>query len=483
MRHTIELSTLKYPSVWRERLLWMAVLLALAVRIAGFMVLPSSKLNSMSNGYIRTAATLASGHRMLMSTKDSFGIENDVIYVMKQRQLAGGRVDTQHPYPTRTTGWMPATFHPAGYSWLLYLFYKIGNYNGMLLLMRFLQAGLDAMVCLLIFLFARNVFDRRIGLWAAWVYAILPPAIVQSTSFMPDSLNCFFMALVLWLSSYAHVRRNWVLLLAGSAVGLACNFRSEYLLLPGAVLLILWVDQRRFWVPIAWTAGMVATMLLMLVPWMLWTHSATGKALITSTGAGVTMYEALGENPNNPWNVVLNDAWVDEDARKRGFTTAWSIQADSFYRGLFRKCVAEHPGYYAKTVLFYRLPFALSPPYEVRDPEAKKEFSFGKINQKEGLTRWGVVYKYPLIVLRYMWREVLMMILSALLLLNFVGLVLVRWRDYRQLAWLVLPWAYTVSLICLTAPVYPRYVVAILIVQTVALAMTIVLLSDRRIYA
>jgi 4-amino-4-deoxy-L-arabinose transferase-like glycosyltransferase len=337
------------------------------------------------------------------------------------------------------------------------------------------------MVCLLIFLFARNVFDRRIGLWAAWVYAVLPPVIVQSTCFMPDSLNCFLMALVLWLSSYAHVGRNWVLLLAGFAVGLASNFRPEFLLLPGAVFLILWVDQRRFWVPIAWTTGMVATMLLMLVPWMMWTHSATGKALIASTGAGVTMYEALGETPNNPWNVVLGDGWVDEDARKRGFTTAWSVEANSFYRGLFRECVAEHPGYYAKTVLFYRLPLALVPPYVVeRSAESKREFNFTDMREKEGLTHWGVVRKYPFTVLRYMWCEVLMAALSAAFFVNFVGLILVRWRYYRQLVWLVLPWAYTVSSICLTAPVYPRYVVAILVVQTVALAMTIVLLSDRR---
>jgi hypothetical protein len=102
------------------------------------------------------------------------------------------------------------------------------------------------------------------------------------------------------------------------------------------------------------------------------------------------------------------------------------------------------------------------------------------MRKKEGLTRWGVVYKYPLTVLRYMWCEVLMMALSAVFFVNFVGLILVRWRYYRQLAWLVLPWAYTISSICLVKQVEPRNVVAIFVVQTVALAMTIVLLSDRR---
>jgi 4-amino-4-deoxy-L-arabinose transferase-like glycosyltransferase len=399
---------------------------------------------------------------------------------MKLRQAEGGRIDPDNPYPKDPTDWIPATLHPAGYACLMYMLYRMGNYDGMIVMAHVLQAGLDALVCLLIFLFARNIFGRRAGILAAVIYAFLPPAIFLTLPLLPDAYMRFFMALVLCLASFAGPRRWWILLVTGAAIGLACQFRPQFLLLPPVLFLALWAWRRQFWTTVAWTAGMVLVELAVMVPWVLWTKSATGTALLTTTAAGGGMYESLGEIPDNPWGIVLHDSWVEQDARKRGFSSAWSVKANTFYRRRFLECVAEKPGLYARLVFLHRLPVALAPPYVLRPKPKPGEFSFSGVRIREGLTKWGVVRKYPIQVLKHLWREIIMLVISGMLTLSLLMTIVFGWARWSRAVWLLLPWAYTVSTICMIKVVDPRNISAVLIVQTVAMAVMLIRFRDRR---
>lgn len=472
----------EHRPIWQERTVWLAVAVALLLRLGAWRLLDREP-GGFAGLYLNSVATLASGHGLLKRTA-GVGRQPDtqgrVTDFMKLRQAAGGRIDPDNPYPKDPAGWIPATLHPPGYACLMYMLYRMGNYDGMIVMGHVLQAGLDALVCLLIFLFARNIFGRRAGILAAVIYAFLPPAILLTLPLLPDAYIRFFMALVLCLASYAGPRRGWMLLVTGAAIGLACQFRPGFLLLPAALFIALWAWRRQFWTTLAWTTGMVLVELLVMAPWMLWTKSATGTALLTTTSAGGTMYQSLGEIPDNPWGIVLHDAWVDRDARKRGFGTAWSVEANAFYRRRFLECVAEKPGFYARLVFLHRLPLALVPPYIVRPKPKEGEFSFSRYRIEEGLSKWQVIRKYPLAFVKARWGELCLFAVSGVLFVGLIVGIAVTVRDWRRCLWLILPWAYPVCSICLIKQVEARNVSSILAVQSVALAIVLVWSRDRR---
>ena len=117
-----------------------------------------------------------------VATANNNGFEEPmgVVQYMKQREAAGGKVDREHPFPKDVKGWPPGTRHPHGYGTLVWLFYSVFNYTGSLWALHLTQIFADAVACLFVFLFARNVFDTRIGVIAAWLYALCPPAVFLS---------------------------------------------------------------------------------------------------------------------------------------------------------------------------------------------------------------------------------------------------------------------------------------------------------------
>jgi hypothetical protein len=466
---------------WRERPLWVAVLVALAIRTVAVAWL-AGEPSGMAPGYVEVAGTLASGYGMMMKTPQAdWSPKSNVVEVMKLRQAEGTRIDREHPFPPDLKWWVPATTHPPGYSMLLYGLYELGNYSGMYLAAHCLQVLFDSLTCVVIFLLARNVFSRRVGLVAAWGYAVLLPATTMLIELGPDAFGRFLYAVIFWLTSEVWRGKKWALPVTGMVIGLACYFRVELLLLAGPIFLILWIAGKRFGKAVVQTAVIVAVQALIWVPWLIWTQRVTGQAMLATTNGGGGMYQSLGEAPGNPWGITVTDEWVHQDAVKRGFPGAWSPQADAFYRKRFVECVKEHPGLYAKIVLCYRLPLALVPPYgPARSNEERQKLSFTKWNLEEGLTRWQAVRKYPGTIVAVYWSTLLMTGFSLVLTLSFLGAWLYHWRQFRTFAWLLIPWAYVIGTICLLKMISPKNVSATMVFDVIALAWLMVSLAEAR---
>lgn len=465
---------------FRHGSLWLAMITAIGLR-AIVLLATNVPPSGLETGYIFTAGCLASGQGMLMPSAATCKDAPDVVEVMQAMQARGERLSPSHPLLTSTDGWLPNTRHPAGYTILLYLLYLIGNYSGMIVGAHVLQILADSSVCVLLFLFCRNLFGPRIGVWSSWLYAVLPPAVVLSSCWLlPDTMYRFFPALILCLASYALLRRRWMMLLVGAVIGLACNFRPDFLMFPGVIFVLLWANTRRLKDGVAGTLMTAAGMMLVMLPWVIWTRSVTGRAMLGTSASGGSMYEALGIIRPNPWGMTINnDDDYSEEAVARGFKSAWSSDASAYYGDRFWKCVADAPLFYLNVVLRHRLPMALVPPYELRRSlEATDQISFTKFRREEGLSHWGVVRKYPGLVIRVYWFSVLMIGLSSVLLLGLVHSSIAHRREWRKMAWLVLPWAYTVGSISLVKQIESRNVSPILVVQVVALALMLTHIID-----
>lgn len=461
---------------WRQRMVWAAFATALILRLVLLFTVNHPFTDGLESGYLQGALSMASGQGLLQHTQDAVGGREPGV-AARERQAAGGRIDPEHPYPVSTRGYLPGTLHPPGYSLLLWGYYALGNFDGMVRLTRITSALLDASVCVLLFVFVRNVLGAAPALAAAWVWVLLPAPLMLLLTFRPDAFVCFFAALVLCLASYTRLGRPWAWAATGAALGVAFYFRPEFLAWPAVLFLCAWIDSGRLWRSVAGAALLGIAMLVLLSPWLLWTYHAVGRPMFGTSSAGGSMYEALGEDPANPWGVTLNDGWVDQDARSRGFATVWSPEADESYRRLHWRCVREHPGFWARNLLIRRLPMALVPRYEL--PSGDERF-FADYREREGLTRWGVVMKYPGAALEHKGAAALMVMLSALLVVAMLTAAVIERRRWRRVMWLVLPWLFVIAVMSMVKQVEARNVAGTRVVQAAAAGVVIEHLIARR---
>jgi len=201
--------------------------------------------------------------------------------------------------------------------------------------------------------------------------------------------------------------------------------------------------------------------------------------MVTSSSSGKVMYEALGEDANNPWGTKLDDGWVQSAAVQAGFSSPCTPAADVYFRRLFVKAVREHPLDYVRIVITRRLPAALASPSDIVDCIRLRQvgFTFASFKANEGLGVMEVIMKYPMKVLRAMWAEALIRLL-ALFMFCSVGYVCITNRNGR---WLALPVVTVILSICLVNEVEPKTLCSILPAEVLAVAVMLDNMLARRI--
>lgn len=169
----------------------------------------------------------------------------------------------------------------------------------------------------------------------------------------PNSIAASLLPLSLVLIVTRARKENGMKLLVVSGIlfGVLLNFRSDYLLLPLAVaLLISFFDSfrprtlRRLGV---W----LVSIYLMLIPWGFYAYQATGHFLLTSTNGGHVFFIGLGNLPGNSWRIRPDDGdSVMHQALERKFgkpaPSSLNYRSDVFLKEQFFQRVKEHPAEY-----------------------------------------------------------------------------------------------------------------------------------------
>jgi hypothetical protein len=150
-------------------------------------------------------------------------------------------------------------------------------------------------------------------------------------------------------------------LVAGLLIGLALNFRSEFLVLP--VLLSVWflvlpavrnrnlTHMRRTILP-ALVLSVVGG--ASLLPWAAFTHGKTGEANLTSTNGGAVSYITLGQLAGNPWGIIHEDAQAQRTLSDLGHTDVnpYSPEGNDILMSLFLDSIRAEPVAYARKVAY-----------------------------------------------------------------------------------------------------------------------------------
>lgn len=139
---------------------------------------------------------------------------------------------------------------------------------------------------------------------------------------------------------------RWALM-AGALMGLAQNFRTEFVLL-SVFLGISVVGLKRFDIlkipslkPV-WV--FIITALILQLPWAGFYYAQTGRFSLTESNFGHVMYVSLGSHPNNPWGISGDDQAAGEAVRRQGYAcSSLSEQGNKVLLRLVRQDVMMHP--------------------------------------------------------------------------------------------------------------------------------------------
>lgn len=179
---------------------------------------------------------------------------------------------------------IPTPYDP-GYSIFLGFIYKIFGYN--FYVATLIQSLLNALMVTAIYLIARNIFNRKIGLVAAMLTALNQPLIMLSVVLTTEALYTPLLVFSIYcLMKYSKnmdtVRRKYWLLAGGFIMGFAIITRAMLLLFPGMVICWLLLYERGFkWMK----SGMI--LIVGLIPALslitILTYANTGEVKIFTT--------------------------------------------------------------------------------------------------------------------------------------------------------------------------------------------------------
>jgi hypothetical protein len=237
------------------------------------------------------------------------------------------------------------TFPMWGYGWLLAV--TTGKY--VLLLFQIALAVGAAWIFLRV-LQETAVMSRRAARLAKAALLVSVPWYAANALRWPysEAASLLLAAVAVLVLALVRGGRDYRLFAAsGILLGVALNFRSDYIALPvlAAVVLLALGSQRSALA--ARVAVWLAAIVVALVPWMVYSARATGHVLATSTNGGHVLFIGLGQLPGNPWGITP----FDSDPRMRreldahfGHTvSSLTYASDTFLRDRFLHLVREHP--------------------------------------------------------------------------------------------------------------------------------------------
>ena len=256
---------------------------------------------------------------------------------------------------------MPSAVMLAGTYWVF------GEYDP--ICVRVIWLFIDSFGCLLMFLIGKELFSRRIGLIAAFLYAIWLPIAYLSTWMFFYNLMPFITLLSLYFFIKA-VRTGAIkfYVLSAISIGIGYYYSPIIMFLPlmfGLALFIYNLGKSNFRKQVAnvakMTAVMVAVVFLILSPtWGIAYHRHDLNPLTMrpmSFWGG--MWQGFGEFGENPVGAVFND-WITYDQVKEwGYEVEmWGPEYDEIFKPRVLDAIREHPVWWL-SLLARRVPHSI----------------------------------------------------------------------------------------------------------------------------
>jgi 4-amino-4-deoxy-L-arabinose transferase-like glycosyltransferase len=279
------------------------------------------------NWWLWAAVGLAVAVRIAAISLDLHSVADDRRYdQLAHRLLETGRLgllysDFGYPYPGLVVAW-----RTPGYPVFLAGLYSLGLTRVGALVA---QAGVGGLVAWLVFLLGRKLVSERVGLVAAFCYALSLHSILYSAQTMSETLAVALVAG--YLALLVHRRYAW----AGVVLGLAVLVRPACVFFMPALLIAAWYQGRGVRHAVV---GLVAAALV-VSPWLA-RNVASGVGPVLSTNEGYNLYVGNNYGSTGGWNEPLSTKYFARQLPER--------EANEVFRAEALQWIMAHPAPYLK---------------------------------------------------------------------------------------------------------------------------------------
>ena len=296
----------------------------------------------------------------------------------------------------------PYAYWPPGWPFVISLIYKIFGQQEFLL--RLYQTIVSALLCLGVFLLAKEVFNARIGILAA-LFCTLYPAFLHPQIGFVNLLNdpTYHLLLVVGLILFFRgEKKTYCYFFSGLVLGFNALVKPNGLLVP-VILFTILLFQFRFQKALIRNASLITLgFLISVIPWTTRNYLVMNRIVLVSTNSGVNMY--------------VGNATTFENKLRQGdpYYEIIRAQGDGYEQGqiLNRRGVEflvenieKRPKQFLKKLKYHFDPFLA---YKV---------NIGKTNETITKYNWMYVFLVPFIIYGFAARPMdKFVILSALFL-------------------------------------------------------------------
>ena len=252
------------------------------------------------------AFALRFGYILIAHTYKIKGLEDNFAFGWEMgrigRALAAGR-GFADPFglPTGPTAWEPPL-----YPYLIAGVFRIaGVYsNASALILLTINSFFSALTCIPIFLIARKCFSERVGVWSAWMWAVLPFVMFYSTRWIWEtSLAALLLTVLFWLTlQLENVQRFMPWIVFGLLWGVAALTNTSLIaFLPAAGL---WAWYRRSKLRRKSFAGVVLASIFFaatIAPWLVRNYETFGRFVFIRSNFGAELRLGNGPRAEGLW--------------------------------------------------------------------------------------------------------------------------------------------------------------------------------------
>ncbi len=206
---------------------------------------------------------------------------DDVKYVRSAIVFAGKGILTYHD-PS-----MPTIYIMPGLTIILSFFVKLFGVLGSITAFRIFQAVLQAICLFIIFIIAKQVFNRSVGITACIMDTLYAAEIYSACTILTETLFKFLLLLLIYLTLKALKTNDMRYYILGGAVwGLDCLMRPTIALYPAVVLLMWLMYKHSFKQILKYSAITLLVFCAVMSPWWIRNYLAFQRfiPLTLSTG-------------------------------------------------------------------------------------------------------------------------------------------------------------------------------------------------------
>lgn len=434
----------------KNKKLILIFLLALGVRL-GLLYMSHDVLDGsgMSLGYANVARNLLLGRGFVLSDESFLReLNND-------QSKRGKLLDVEDYLPgiptSQDVSLIPEVNRMTGYSVLLAMTYLIFGQQRYIYL-QVIQAIVDSLSVFMIFWIAGIIFNRKIGLLSAFLFAIYWPEVRAAVS----ALHWAWMPFITVLATYLLIRASVdeskkikIYILIGLIIAVGTYIHALMVLLP-VFFGIGIIFNKGFRKGLIATGIMMSTVILLLIPWIIRNYKIFHRFIPTAVTLWQATWEGFGEF-KNPFGAVLDDGATYKMVIDEGYNVEYgSLEFSDVLKEKVLKVIREHPFWYIGSVIkrTFKITLFLRPDLGIYSMPYWNKY------KDKGGTVLGYFKEYPR---QFIIRLISMFITGITFLTALVGIWLTRAKLKTTILLVMVPFYFIAEIAPLAAD-SPAYI-------------------------